>query len=136
VTLTFDPALTTLDFLVDAIALTIGTKTYSAAEVTADFPAGLAGELLVGATVLGNDQLQDGTNDFALVINDAATDQPTFALMAYTTAETDTSFQTSEGAVASPAAAAVPEPGSWLVLASSLAGLLGYRSRRSPASAG
>jgi hypothetical protein len=135
VTITFDAALTTLDFLVDAINLTIGAKTYSAAEVTADFPFGLGDALLIGATVKTNDELEDGTNDFAFVINDASTDHPALALFAYTTTETVDLFETSTGAVTSPVAG-VPEPGSWLVLVSGLAGLLGYRSRRSPASAG
>jgi len=134
VTVTFDAALTTLDFLVDAINLTIGAKTYSAAEVTADFPFGVDA-LLIGATVHTNDELESGTNDFAFVINDAATDHPALALFAYMTTESLDLFETTTGAVTSPVAA-VPEPGSWLVLVSGLAGLLGYRSRRSPASAG
>lgn len=130
VTLTFDPALTTLDFLVDAISLTIGTHVYSAAEVTADFPFGAGDTLLVGATANTNDLLVTGTNDFVLVIDNASTDAAAFVLMGYTTAETESLFETVAGTVTSPVAAAVPEPGNWLVLASSLAGLLGYRSRR------
>ena len=132
VTVTFDAALTSLDLPVDAITLTIGTHTYSAAEVTADFPFGATPTLLIGATVLGNDQLQNGTDDFAFVIDDASTTNPTLALFSYTTVGSVDLFETSTGAVTveSPVAS-VPEPGSWLMLATGLAGVLGFGRRRS-----
>jgi hypothetical protein len=124
-------ALTSLDFPVDAITLTIGTHTYSAAEVTADFPFGATPTLLVGATVLGNDQLEDGTDDFSFVIDDAATPNPTLVLFSYTVVESLVDlFETTTGAVTveSPVAS-VPEPGSWLMLATGVAGLLGFGRR-------
>ena len=131
VTVTFDATLTSLDFPVDAIALTIGGHTYSAAEVTADFPFGLGDALLIGATVKTNGELENGTDDFAFVINDASTGNPSLALFAYTTVDTVDLFETTTGAVTSPVAT-VPEPGSWLLLATGLTGLLGYGRRRSP----
>ena len=129
VTITFDPALTTLDFPVDAITLTIAGHTYSAAEVTADFPVGLTPTLLIGATVKGNDQLENGTDDFSFVIDDATTN-PTLVLFGYTSVGQPDLFETTTGSVTSPVAS-VPEPGSWLILATGLAVVLGYARRRS-----
>jgi hypothetical protein len=125
VTVTFDPALTSLDFPVDAITLTIGAHTYSAAEVTADFPFGAGDALLIGATVKTNGEMENGTDDFSFVIDDASTGNPTLVLFGYTTAGQPDLFEAATGTVTT-ADAAVPEPGSWFVLATGLAGVLGY----------
>ena len=85
VTVTFDPLVSNANLPVDAIVLTIGTHTYTPAEVGAEYTAGLD-ELLVGGLLNGISAVSAGTDDFFVALTQASTLTPGFGFFVYSTA--------------------------------------------------
>ena len=85
VTVTFDPLVSNANVPVDAIVLTIGTHTYTPAEVGAEYTAG-SDQLLVGGVLNGISAVFTHTDDFFLQLTQASTLTPGFGFFPYSTA--------------------------------------------------
>jgi hypothetical protein len=82
VSLTYDPAVSTSNQLVDWISLTVDGHTYSRAETAFNFSPGFGGQFLIGGILNGINSTFSGTNDFFLYFDHALT----YGGFAYTTA--------------------------------------------------
>jgi hypothetical protein len=120
VTITFDPSATMSTPItpVDAVNLTIGGHTYSASEVNFQFSPSQGDALVIGA---GNpNNITEATDDFQLAFKPIFT----FFGFEYTTPGFEDVFVNTDGATIS-----VPEPGSFALLGTALAGMFAIRWR-------
>jgi hypothetical protein len=155
-TLTFDPTLNHVDDTTDLVV-----HSFSGTGAPLDSPLGFtysaaSGEFALGGLVPAPQEIDPGTNDFAIFLNlanlskpqflpcntpgascGAANGDPAFIIAGFTRSGADFDKSLWIAATAESEIAAVPEPSTWAMMLAGFAGLgfMGYRRAREPRAA-